>query len=45
MDRQIADGLEITDKAGQNYILTAIQLREELFNRLVAVGQQNWESL
>lgn len=44
MDRQIADGLEIIDRKGNSYTLTAIYLRDELFNRLVAMGGQKWES-
>lgn len=43
--RTVADGLEITDKSGTAWKLTAIQLREELFNRLVAMGGQKWDSL
>ena len=42
--RAVADGLEITEKGGKVYRLTAIRLREELFNRLVAMGGQTWES-
>jgi Protein of unknown function (DUF3292) len=44
MDRPVTDGLEIVDKEGNTYTLTAIFLREELFNRLVAMGGQKWES-
>ena len=44
MDREVADGLEIIDKAGNSWTLTALPLREELFNRLVAMGGQKWES-
>ena len=44
MDRQIADGLEIIDRKGHKWTLTAIFLRDELFNRLVAMGGQKWES-
>ena len=43
-DRQVKDGLEITEKTGKVWRVTAIQLREELFNRLVAMGGQKWES-
>lgn len=43
--RTIADGLEIVDKSGTTWKLTAIQLRDELFNRLVAMGGQKWECL
>lgn len=44
MDREVADGLLITDKIGNKTQLTAIALRDELFNRLVAIGAQMWES-
>jgi len=43
-DKTIADGLEIVDVHGSVYKLTAIGLRDELFNRLVALGGQKWES-
>jgi hypothetical protein len=42
--KTVADGLEIVDKYGETYKVTAIRLREELFNRLVAMGPQKWES-
>lgn len=42
--KTVADGLDITDKGGNVRRLTAIRLREELFNRLVAMGGQKWES-
>ena len=42
--RTVADGLEITDRRGEVWTLTAIRLREELFNRLIAMGGQKWES-
>ncbi|TKA32009.1 hypothetical protein B0A50_01255 [Salinomyces thailandicus] len=44
LDREVADGIEIIDKQGNHYILTAMVLRDELFNRLVAMGGQKWES-
>src|SRR5277367_889776 len=44
MDREIADGIEIVDREGGKWSLTAIYLRDELFNRLVAMGGQKWES-
>ncbi len=44
LDRELADGLEIVDRLGNEYSLTAIPLRDELFNRLVAIGGQKWES-
>lgn len=44
LDRQVADGLEITSKTGEQYTLTAMVLRDELFNRLISMGGQKWES-
>ncbi|KAI9830285.1 MAG: hypothetical protein M1826_004896 [Phylliscum demangeonii] len=44
LDRELADGLEIVDDRGHTYLLTAIPLRDELFNRLVALDGQKWES-
>lgn len=44
LDRDIADGLEITDREGSVWKLTAMPLRDELFNRLIAMGGQKWES-
>ncbi|GKT66145.1 hypothetical protein ColTof3_13484 [Colletotrichum tofieldiae] len=43
-DREIADGLLVTDSMGKHYHLTAIISRDELFNRLVAMGSQMWEA-
>lgn len=43
-DREIADGILIVDKLGNQKQLTAIALREELFNRLVSMGNQMWEA-
>ena len=42
--KTVADGLEIVDKSGERHKVTAVRLREELFNRLVAMGGQKWES-
>lgn len=42
--RDIADGLEITTRSGDKHKITAIPLRDELFNRLIAIGGQKWES-
>ncbi|KAJ7817477.1 hypothetical protein B0H13DRAFT_2457498 [Mycena leptocephala] len=44
LDREIADGLEIVTKRGEVVSLTAMVLRDELFNRLVAMGGQKWEA-
>ncbi|KAJ7054900.1 hypothetical protein C8F01DRAFT_1322399 [Mycena amicta] len=43
-DREIADGLEIVTRTGEVVTLTAMVLRDELFNRLVAMGGQKWEA-
>lgn len=43
-NRTVADGLEITQRDGVSWKLTAIPLRDELFNRLVSIGGQMWES-
>ena len=43
-DRKVADGIELVDKKGEKGRFTAVPLREELFNRLVAMGGQVWES-
>lgn len=43
-DREIADGLIVTDTMGKEHHLTAIISRDELFNRLVAIGSQMWEA-
>lgn len=43
MGREVADGIVITDRKGVDTRLTAMPLRDELFNRLVAMGGQKWE--
>lgn len=44
LDREIADGLEIVTRSGETWSLTAMVLRDELFNRLIAMGGQKWEA-
>lgn len=44
LDREIADGIEIVSKTGETWKMTAMVLRDEMFNRLVAMGGQKWES-
>ncbi|KAI0010744.1 hypothetical protein F4779DRAFT_283646 [Xylariaceae sp. FL0662B] len=44
LGREVADGLEITDRTGRVTRITALPLRDELFNRLVALGGQKWEA-
>lgn len=43
MGREVADGIVVTDRRGEQTRLTAMPLRDELFNRLVAMGGQKWE--
>lgn len=43
LDRQLSDSLEILDIMDNSYVLTAIPQRDELFNRLCAIGAQKWE--
>ncbi|KAJ7358206.1 hypothetical protein DFH08DRAFT_671305, partial [Mycena albidolilacea] len=43
LDRETADGLEIVTR-GEVVSVTAMVLRDELFNRLVAMGGQKWEA-
>jgi hypothetical protein len=44
LDREVADGLEIVDRQGNHWTVTAMALRDELFNRLISMGGQKWES-
>ncbi|KAM0335032.1 hypothetical protein ACHAQA_000066 [Verticillium albo-atrum] len=43
-NREVADSLLIKDSTGGDYHLTAIETRDELFNRLAAMGSQMWEA-
>lgn len=43
MDREIRDSLEIVDSMGKSFVITAMPFRDELFNRLCAIGAQTWE--
>ncbi|KAI6294310.1 hypothetical protein MCOR33_008555 [Pyricularia grisea] len=43
LERDINDGLEIIDRLGESKVLTAVPKRDELFNRLCAMGGQKWE--
>lgn len=42
--REVKDGIDITTKDGHTYRTTALKERNELFNRLVSMGSQVWES-
>jgi hypothetical protein len=44
MGAEVMGGLEIVDVSGMTEQLTAIPRRDELFNRLIAMGAQKWES-
>jgi hypothetical protein len=44
MDRNVVDGIQIVDMQGKEWLLTAVEMRDELFNRLIAMGGQKWES-
>ncbi|KAI0845388.1 hypothetical protein F5Y00DRAFT_272927 [Daldinia vernicosa] len=44
LGREVADGLEMTDRTGNVRRITALPMRDELFNRLVAIGGQKWEA-
>ncbi|KAL6862246.1 hypothetical protein J3F83DRAFT_745539 [Trichoderma novae-zelandiae] len=44
MGREVVDGLVVTTKDEKEYHLTAITMRDELFNRLIAIGHQMWEA-
>lgn len=42
--KEVADGLEIATRGGERFKVTACPLRDELFNRLAAMGGQKWEA-
>ena len=44
MDHQVEAGLRIRTNNGESFDLTNIEGRDELFNRLVSIGGQTWES-
>jgi hypothetical protein len=44
LGEDIPDGMEITLRDGSTHLFTAIPRRNELFNRLVSMGAQRWES-
>ncbi|KAH6666401.1 hypothetical protein B0J14DRAFT_620514 [Halenospora varia] len=43
-EREVTDGIVVVDREGNVKQLTAVSLREELFNRLVSMGLQMWEA-
>lgn len=42
MDREVVDGIDLADRHGAHWQLTAVPMRDELFNRLIALGSQHW---
>ncbi|KAK5662501.1 hypothetical protein OQA88_8413 [Cercophora sp. LCS_1] len=44
LEREVKDGLEIGTVNGDKFKITAVPRRDELFNRLVAMGSQKWEA-
>jgi hypothetical protein len=44
MEREVVDGLVVRTMDGKEHHLTAISMRDELFNRLIAMGHQMWEA-
>jgi hypothetical protein len=44
LERRVEDGLEIRTGEGRSFRITACPLRDELFNRLIAMGGQKWEA-
>jgi hypothetical protein len=43
LDKKLSDSLGIEDGKGKEWIVTAIPCRDALFNRLLSIGEQNWE--
>lgn len=44
-DKELLASLEIDDEKGKTWRFTAIPERDELFNRLIALGKQRWENM
>lgn len=42
-DHEVADGLVLKTNQGREFYLTAITMRDEVFNRLLSIGSQTWE--
>jgi hypothetical protein len=45
LEKEVVDGVILKTARGEEYHLTAVTLRDELFNRLISAGPQMWESL
>jgi hypothetical protein len=44
-EKELLGSVEIDDQEGRTWRFTALPERDELFNRLIAIGKQRWESL
>lgn len=44
MERDVVDAIEIVVRDGEVWFFTAVHQRDELFNRLIAMDGQKWES-
>ncbi|KAI9732272.1 MAG: hypothetical protein M1818_007591 [Claussenomyces sp. TS43310] len=44
-DRELLASVEIVDEKDKTWRFTAVPERDELFNRLVALGKQKWENM
>ena len=44
LDSVVADGLEITTTQGETFVISALPRRDEVFNRIIAMGSTKWES-
>lgn len=44
-EKELLGSVEIDDQEGKTWRLTALPERDELFNRIVAIGQQRWENM
>lgn len=44
MGKEILDGLVVKTKGGEELHITAVFLRDALFDRLVSMGSQMWEA-
>lgn len=44
LEKQVVDGLVVRTEEGEHH-LTAVVMRDELFNRIVSAGPQMWEAL
>lgn len=43
LDREVSEGLVVKTRTGAEFCLTAVSSRDEMFNRIVALGDQAWE--